>query len=581
MTATRGPLVACKGKESHVGDVELKRGNTVQGRVVDHENHPVKDAEVRVGTVHSFKEAVVLQPVHFTDEAGAFTQSGIALFSAMAAVRRFPQDRWTLYGPFNPATGVTTITLPPTCNLEISTFDDKEPPLDVTVKTRALNSRDTLIMLQMPVEPKENMERPEPGVILLKGLSPGLYELLLTASGFPVVAFSQQVNEAHESMKVTMAPAVTGRVRVVTKLDHEPVPWAAVYTWTHDEGFFFHPSLVSRSRTDKNGSAVLKRLCEGKYKVTVSHPGNAVAFGKIKVPSEEETVIEVEAGGTLEGVVKQGNTEFAPPYLLIMEPSGGRDNVEAETPRFTVTDLEGKFQVTYLNPGPLRIVVQQRLFDRDALGIIEWVDKRKPLHRYRINVESGRTRKVEITIGSNDQGPSTCITGVVTMDGLPVEGAEVSSWTFGSGKILTDANGFFRLDKVIEDADTLCLNIPRSLFGATISLRRKIVVEENVPLYEGFELITGSLNGHLVEKDSGEPVPGQLELYASMEGEDNPYLVSLKTRTKEDGSFCFEKLPIGVYSVRSNEPQAHINPVSGIKVYPGMEAGPIKLEQWK
>lgn len=577
MTTQRGPVSTGRGGETDLGDLTIKSGTTLRGEVVDEEGNPLPNVEVRVGSVYSTERFVVLQPALITGEDGTFTQGGIANHFAMVLTRRFPGDCWTVYDPFNPASETETFIMSEAYDLKVSVRDERGVLVKgAELKIKNDQSWENPHFLNPPLVPEKRMERPEPGVIIVRDLSPGPYEILVHASGYAVSRAAVELEEgSHLETEVHLRRAYSVPVRVLLKETEEPVEWAEVYSWVDFDDFVLNPTSMSRGRTDREGRAILKNMAAGKYKITAAHPQYPVIDSEITIPTDKEHLILLEPGGAVEGVVYPGTKNLDPPYMLFMEFEERCGDPHGDAPRILATDMEGKFRVTDLSAGIWRIQVRRRLFDQNPAGFLEVVDQ-PYLHRHRVEVMSGETTYVEIVNGGENTGPSGTVTGRVTVNGAPVEGSRL---TLGKIRWLVaelDVDGRYTLENVPIGKHLFSLYVPTG--RPPISLDRKVTVETNAILYEDFNILTGSITGSLAYTD-GEGSPGEdIEVYIRTEDENSPYRVYMATRTDKDGAFAFETVPMGIYKVDCRSDEFSSPLISGVKVFPGKAAGPIVLK---
>ncbi len=578
VTATHGPITTVKSRENDIGRVELSRGMTAKGKVLDQKGNRLPGVEVRLGSVRSIKEFVVLKPSLTTDEKGGFSQPGIATLSAMAAARRHPKDQWTLEGPFNPATGSVLITLPPAYDLEVLPMtEDGSMITDAQLKIRPRERLiEDFLFLNPPITPGERMERNEDGAITINDLPPGKYELLVTAPGFATEREKITLKDGPIERKVLLTPACSARVKVLVGDTDEPVEWADVQACTDDDDWIQNPARVSRGRTDSNGRVLLKKLGSGKYMVSAMHPRYGLALEHVEMPTDTETVIRLEPGGTLEGVVYPGTSGREPPYMLILTTRSWDGTEVLMPPRITVTNMEGEFRVANLTPGSWRIEVNRRVFDKGVAGLME-IDNMRALERGKAEIKSGETSFVEIVIGKEEPMVCSSVSGDVFINGQPAEGGKLMIWAQKRYEAKLDAGGSYIFEKVPVGSHTL--NLTEVTLGGkkqNISLYREINVMKNIPLYENFDIMTGSVSGR-IEDSGGSPVDGTFSILISSENDDAPYRVRKWAQTDPKGNFALEYIPVGIYTIKTFDGSLVCEDVKGIRVLPGRDAGPVVL----
>ena len=579
VTREKGPVSTARGGERDIGDVVMDRGVPVKGKVTDHEGRPAPDVEVRVGPLYGIPEVVVLQPPVKTDELGAFSVPGAPPFKAAFAVaRRYPEDPWTVAGPFDPESEPPVIVLPPAYDLRlILTREDGLPVKEPVVKMKELNEFGPMMMpLMKPPTVRGQMSVRKDGVVDLKHLPPGEYEVLVTARGCGLTREAIELTAGGTEKQVILKPAHETRIRVVTKNKGMPVEWAEVTVAEADRDFFMGGTDLSRGRTDAEGLVVLDGLTAGKYKATASHPAFAVTGKELEVPYPEDTVIEVEPGGILEGQVFQGLSPDAPPYMLTLVLDGWTGTLEAQTPRMAVTDLEGKFKVKNLHPGGYKVVVLKRLLDEDPLGMGE-VFRRGPLKDEEAEVLSEETTFLEILLEGDDRGPGAPLSGSVFVDGAPAVGARLGLYAKRRYEAQVDARGNYAFEKIPEGDHTLRINtLPGPTGRFDFRIRQRITVTPNVPCVASFTLYTGAIHGKVVHDAGNLPAVG-IRVTARMEDDEAPYSARINTLTGLDGSFLIEGVPLGNYTVKADVKGFSSTPATGIKVLPRGRSGPVMI----
>lgn len=584
VTTKKSTIAPARGGERSVGDLYIDHGALLKGKVKDALGEPATGIEVRVGPIHGVSEFVVLQAPVVTDAEGDFEFEGAAPLPFLAAARRYPQDPWVVVGPFDPELEPPTLTLPPAYDLRVKVFrDDGSLAAGARLKFRQYKEYMNFVPINPPVTPGGRMVRPEPGVFDIQGLAPGTYDIIVAAKGYGVVKETVDIKAEAAVKDIVLEPAHTASVRVLTEKGKLPVEWATVHASPGEDAWWFNPTKLSRSKTDASGLAVFDNLAAGEYLVSASHPQYAVTDTQLVVPSDSETVILLKPGGILEGVVHQGGSTHGAPYMLTVTPDGRRGgdktSPEAMTPRVTATDHEGNFRVTNLNPGEWDVHVMKRVLDQEPLGLTE-VMRLGPLMSTEVQVWSGETTKVEINLAAKETGPSANVSGRVLVDGSSAQGALVSCFAGRRLESRVNARGQYDLGQVGTGHHSLNLSeLPGATGHYDFSIRRSIEVVENVPLVEDFEILTGIIAGRVVYEGSRQPVRG-VRVTARLEKEkdrSSPYSVRMNTTTGLDGSFRFEGVPVGSYTVDADDREFGCQPHTGLAVFAGGRAGPVTL----
>jgi len=585
VTSKKGPIQTAAGGERDVGTITLNRGVRLEGNVVDTFGDPVEGIEVRVGPIYGVSEFIVLQPPVQSNGEGKFLFDGAAPLSTFAAARRYPEDPWTVVGPFDPEFEPPTLTLPPAYGLRLAIRDNAGAPIDNgRIKFRQHRLEMNMLPFHPPITPTERMERKEGGIIHIKDLPPGDYELLVTAPGYGVTKEEITVKAEPVSIDVVLQPAYPAVVHVLTEKTKEPVEWAQVHTY-HDEGrWMFSPTKLARSRTNGAGDANFGNLDPGDYKVNVSHPSYAITTGNLSVRADldagerNETVVFLKPGGIVEGIVHKGGSTHEAPYMIALNLERSDSIVAIQSPRLTATDHEGKFRVTNLNPGHWGVAVLKRVLDKDPLGLGE-VMRAGPLMESDVDVASGETSKVVIDLGAKDAGPSARVTGRVLLNGAAAEGALVSTYKGRRYESTVTSTGRYDLGEVPAGERTISLsNLPGPMGHLDSRIRRSVDLAENVPLIVDFEIFTGSLSGRVVTEGDPTAVRGvRISLNDQKDETESGMSIRMSTVTDLDGTFSFESVPTGTYTVRARDQEYACPSVKDVEVFAGTRASDVVL----
>jgi hypothetical protein len=287
-------------------------------------------------------------------------------------------------------------------------------------------------------------------------------------------------------------------------------------------------------------------------------------------------------------------------------------------PLLAVTDLEGRFRMTGLNPGRWNVIVFERLVEQTPMKLYRtftqdlsfWVE-------VSTFVRAGETTRVEIPIDGARTEEMGSISGRVMLDGRAPEGAWVAIHAgYRELSASVGSAGGYRLDGVPTGEWMIRVTIPQGVNGEPgFEMSRNVSVEAGLTNLEDFMIETGTIIGRLVRSPEEVPVAGALvEIWGACnmpglvamlieekdEGagpssvSDHGYGFSDPVRmnriTGSDGSFRFDRLPAGSYNMRWSPP-ADSGPASGtdillkggesavaaVDVIPGATVGPVVL----
>ena len=579
VSVQHGPVTPKDGQTLDVGDLALGSGWTYRARVVDENDRPIPNVEVRTGAVRTIDEVVILGRAVRTDTQGRVTVKGLATPKVTAVYRRRAGDAWTTADPVNPDDGEAKLVLPAEGEIRVRVLgpDGKIVP-EATLCIRILDDfLNSLVFMNPHRIPRDHMTRDEEGIFVITGLSPGGYEILAASPGTASAIEKVKLDKETITVDVALGAAHEIPVRVVDDITGEPVEYARVYAFEDDDDMIMRAGKVSRTRTDAEGKALLKKVpANDEMHVAASHPAYAVTELDTPVPMEGELELRLIKGGALEGVVYPGRTGPEPPYFLACDFRGRFDSPEGETPRFTATDLEGKFRMDNLTPGEWRIEVLPRFLNRDLIGLTD-LSGIDDLHRTRVNIVSGETTRVEMIIGVEQVGPSTSISGRISIEGRPVANARVRVYAGKNRQVRTDAQGRYLLEKVPTGRHSLYVDdIPEEVLAGKPRISRTVHVEENIPLYEDFEILAGELSVRVVDSE-GRLIPGKHGLVIRTLSGDAPYQVSLNADTQKDGSAIIGPLPVGSYQVSSRDHKLVLDVLNEVKIEAHRRTGPLDM----
>lgn len=607
VTCAVGPVTRAKAGAHDLGTITLSGGISVKGRVLDRNGKPVQGVEVRAGAAHGTGDFCILHPPVHTDGEGIFKIDGVAPLPTLCAARLYKENVWTFFGPLDPGGENLTLHLPAALNLRVKVRQENGAPIKEARLRLRERSFQNVFPSHSPVKIDDRAERPEEGTILVKGLTPGMYELMITAEGYGTAVEGIELETESLLKTVVLKEAGWARLRVTTE-EGSPLEWAEVFMGVDTSDWLEHGMEFSRGRTDREGRVSIQLPSPGKYRTIVSHPGYAVSFIFVEIPSGAETVVRMKPGGALEGKVHFPEGVLAPLHTVALESRSFEPFVGSSMPRLASLDGEGRFHVKNLNPGNYDVHLVTRLpgknlfdhlkafeFDRPPLGSVE--------------VESGETSVVEFFLDAvGPQVPCGAVAGGVFIDGEPAEGAVVIM-RFTTFKTAVDASGLFDLQLVPAGRNFMKITIPPGPGGAPeIKVEREVLVEEGVTHYENVEISTGSIFGRVVMQPEGSPVCGarveawipakqpdhlksimelqqmELEIEHVMgritSNSPGYYKTSMEAITGVDGSFLFERVPEGIYNVKVRKKNIGTRPAADVEVVPGGATGPVVLEMY-
>lgn len=267
----------------------------------------------------------------------------------------------------------------------------------------------------------------------------GRYGVQVRCAGYASRASYESILVAGEDVRdlrweVDAGVAIGGRV---IDGDSRPIPGAEVIVTARANG---DPTATRTAATGEDGTFVVTGLVEGTYGARARASGYAESLEPIEVVApEDEIVLVLDQGGTIEGTVTTGAGEPVSGMVIV-----------ARSTRMT-TDGAGTYRIEDAAAGHWTIM----LGDRTGWAMLDPATKTGI--RKDVDVVAGGTVTADFTVPDHEYE----ITGTVLSSGAPVESAfvyaipePVSGQLPGrilrdqgaiDGAVLTDVDGRFRL----------------------------------------------------------------------------------------------------------------------------------------
>jgi len=587
--------------------IRLEKSVTLKARVFDHKNKPVPGIEVRIGPDPGDDNFSLLAPPLFTQTDGSFVAESVKAGPACCVFRRFQEDPWIIEGPVNPHDKELIFHLPRTCNVELKIVDK----YDIKVKDAELKIRvktvQNFIPSNIPVSVKDRIKISESGNTTIKDMSPGKYEILVTAPGYGTAVKEISVKDKPVREKIVLQSASSVSINVFGGKDKAPLEWVDVMIYPEPDKNS-HRAIdtstlnILRSRTDDNGLAHFEKLSEGKYGVTLSHPGYAILVESLILPEDEKTEFLMKPGIVIEGRVDFEGSNEIPPFTILLEPRW--DVGLTLLGGITVTDTDGRFRVENMNPGKWEISVLPQLEDITTISRLD-----ETLARDYFEIAESRISRVTINLSIvKDLAVCSSVSGRVLFNGLPVENTAV---TLDIGnkhfKEIAGESGSYSFKRTPVGKGIIRINTPQESDSPGVNMARKIMVKEAPPHTENFEIQTGVINGIVRSFADKKPLCGikvsaiirqsdELRAFASFvvsainnkleNGSSSiPSMTNLfytpiemSTITDLDGAFRFPGAPVGVYCVEAKSDQYGCPSAVDVKVTQGAASDQVVLE---
>jgi hypothetical protein len=395
------------------------------------------------------------------------------------------------------------------------------------------------------------------GLFSLPGCPAGRIAIQATAPGFVDSApRGVDVAPAGTSQEIVLALKEPGAIagRVLSASDGEPVSGAVVRLGRIE----FDAAESGQRESDEgecstlpDGTFSLDCVPPGKWDLSVASPDLAIGFadGVVVEPGSTSgpVTIRLAAGGGVRGTVF--GRDGLPEALATVAIYAGNLDVK----RRTRTDEAGGYEMRGIRPGTYRIL------------------KLPP--RAPNSLANARTLSVRILEGEmmaldiREESVVTRVTGTVTDEGAPVEGAVVVAAIetdrvnpgdegprpFPVMAALTDASGTYALPNL--STGRYAFHVLRNRGARPFVVRAAVPKERDVAI--DFTVPVGGFAGRVVDERTQEAIPG-ITMKATRSGPPRggsaaAGRVLATTVTGLDGSYLFERLPAGSYGAEAGD----------------------------
>lgn len=554
VSLVHGPTPSGNGGERDLGDLRLTAGETLVGRVVDLDDQPVAGADIMAGPRIEIAPAALMLPVGKSDAEGRFVVRGLTDVEHVVAARRAGAADWAVLLDVVPGYDEAIIRIGETWQLHVTVRD---PDGEIVPRPAiVLQKRDRIPLhplLVPPIDLARRLSYKDDGTVLIRELDPARYAVLARAKGFAVGKVEADLIDGSAEVEIQLVPEVALQLEVLAKGDGSPVHWATASVFDHlaaDREMRRVP-LMSR-RTDENGKVTLPGLEVGEYTITVFHPAYAQAIAKVMVPGDVVRV-ELQSGGTLKGVILSGNR---PPdeerFITVAEDK------MTDFPRFSVTDANGEFEVTHLNPGEHRVVIMRRFANQGLTNLVGKVESFIPERFEQVTIREGEVTWLKLDVKeTGEDGPVARLSGRVMMNGRAAEGMTMQHSPSGKWRgiksAVTDRTGRFDFGEVLAGKGTVSMRqssvAGRFQFGRMSSRTVELVADENKEIV--IEIYTGTLSGKVVaDRDSAPLSAAEVVLRAADSENEWTDGTRMQTASGRDGTFAFDEVPAGSYTLR-------------------------------
>jgi len=586
------------GQVKDAGNVKLKRGEELTGRVLDSEGKPVAGAEVLAGSTLSQVPFDMARRLGSSDGDGRFQGQGFAAGKVTVAARRGRGHAWVLAAP-QPILGEVVLTLPSTHAAAVTvTLADGTPAKQARLKLLLGTAGDGAAEMAVfgfvpPVDLRDRLVPIGEGQWRIENLNSGKYSLVADAPGHATGfhAFDIASEDARIALQLTTKKDFA--VCVLTR-EEKPVRNAAIYAKADGKALFDMP--IHCGRTNADGRLVVDKVQAETLQISADHPRWGVVHGEAKLG--QELVLHMEPPGSLHGVLTENARppELGKFTLFILQEGGDGPHGPIEQPPMLATARpDGSFSVTALQPGNYRVGVIKSLDALRSPGSLLMLTQNMAMGddmpSAQAAVHAGQTVEVRLDAGSKPiEGSTGHLFGTVTIDGRLASGEAVTCHAeerVFNAKV--DESGRFDLGSV-PAAKALQVQVmatgDSTVFGAGgVSLwAGKVTLAAAEERELVIAVATSSVSGtcHLADGSvaAGAFVAARGRLKGAEADEGQVWLAS---STDDQGRFHFPQVAEGTWSfeVRSMGERASRGRLEGIVVTAGTPHDSLRIDMQK
>ena len=467
-------ITVAAGPEVDVGEIELLFGRTITGKVVDANEKPVADAEVRVGALSPLIPVGLLQPGVRTGPDGTFELDGVPEEGQVfGAARRSPDQEWVTAKALGIAESIT-LRLPTLAPLRVEVVDLEGAPISgariaaIAVAPpdagggMGMGSRGMLETLMDRTPKTRGAEEVEPGVYLVEELPLGWYSIEAEAPGHGLARTLHEHEAGGSPARIECSPAWSLSLRYVDDATGEPVAnvhgrlmqtngidaFTAASDWSDEIG---HAEIGPLGQFPQPREQILSDFAG--LLLTSEHPGYARSFDRVSGEKAAEGLLEVrlKRSATVKGRVTWNGKAPRMPYMVMIEPDE-RNEWNLQLPRMAVTGPDGSYRIGGVAPGKYRLELYERFLNKSPLSFITEQEEPRQVATEVTSTTAGEESEVDFVLLEGGEAAPGWFEGRVLVDGQVPPRTVVKIGYSDEKTYELDGNGNFKTEELPSDS---------------------------------------------------------------------------------------------------------------------------------
>ncbi len=537
-------------------DIQLEKGGTVHGRVIDQQGNPLPGIIMTAVTSgYSPMLSTKSDTLNLSGDNGEFTLTAVQPGASINVAGISEKYAPGLSEPFDLPAGGTVegiaVTLGPWASVTGTIQNDKSEPLPNVMVNANPERSDLFAGRQFDHSFSKFLNdravSGNDGHYRINRVAPGKATLYLSryaspqeekSMGFPLYSPAKREIELAagetivEDFTITETP-LNGRISG-TLMTSDGVPQNGVSIWASQTPYGSEPGSQGKTESQADGSFSIENLVEGKaylLHATFENEEGRFSIDEFRTTASQdgvELVLEKKAGrGTLRGVVKNEAGSIVPKFRIRFENVIGESDYEKPVYR------EGEEFITPDGTFEIKDIYECQC------DVVAVADEMRGVQKS-VKIESGQeTETIEIIVQMGGT-----LSGTVTANGQPVQGAKIDD--LGSGiplfrikPVESDNYGKFKIENIQDKTISLLVRhdeyAPETVESIDLSGGS---AEVEIELNTG-----GAIEGHVYDGQGNVVAGAELNIHNRRQD------INESANTDADGYYRIEKLPPGGYTV--------------------------------